>query len=232
MTDVRLAVSDTIPAPVPLAEALSMREAKERELFEDDPAMSTSLFLHPASASAHVLNAQKDRGKSRNINGPERKNGTVLADERERRPENRAQHSRNDIIINGAFDVDRRGIWEERADGHNPPRYSLDQTRSIDNLGVVSISTRPPPPSNGHSSDPSRSGTITPAQSREGAFGSHSPPRHSHNSRNSPFIPQEESWTGQYAGPASGFLQGPGGPFGRVAQNPGRTIYSQQHRAD
>jgi hypothetical protein len=110
----------------------------------------------------------------------------------------------------------------------------LDNSRPAHINGVVSISAaRPPLPSNGHSIAPSRSGTITPARSREEAFGSHSPPCHFHDSRNSPLLPQEEPWTGRYStGPASGFLQGPGGPLGRVAQNPGRTIYSQQHRTD
>lgn len=43
------------------------------------------------------------------------------------------------------------------------------------------------------------------------------------------FHPQDEAWPGQYTGPASGFLQDTRGPFDRVVQNPGRTIYSQQH---
>ncbi|KAF8237186.1 hypothetical protein L208DRAFT_1248962 [Tricholoma matsutake] len=185
-------LNDTIPAPVPLAEALAMRDAKEREL---DPAMSTSLSVHPTSASAPIANTQKNRGKSRNVNGPEWRNGK----------------------------------W---ADGHNSSRYGLEHARPSHINGVVSVSTHVPPPSNGHSTAPSRSGTITPARSREEAFGSRSPPRHFPDSHNSPLLAQEESWTGQYTGPASGFLQGPGGPFGRVAQNPGRTIYSQQHRTD
>jgi hypothetical protein len=186
--------------------------------------MSTS---HPTSASALVANSQKNRGKSRNVNGPERRNGVASTGGRERRPENRAQHGHDDTNINGTFDEDRHGVWGEWADGHNPARYGPTHVN-----GVVSISTHLPPPSNGHSTAPSPSGTITPARSREETFGSRSPPRHFHDSRNSPLLPQEEPWTGQYTGPTSGFLQGPGGPFGRIAQNPGRTIYSQQHRTD
>lgn len=222
-------LNDTIPAPVPLAEALAMRDAKEREL---DPAMSTSLSVHPTSASAPIANTQKNRGKSRNVNGPEWRNGSASTGGHERRPENRVQHGHDGTNMNGTLDEGRHGVWGEWADGHNSSRYGLEHARPSHINGVVSVSTHVPPPSNGHSTAPSRSGTITPARSREEAFGSRSPPRHFPDSHNSPLLAQEESWTGQYTGPASGFLQGPGGPFGRVAQNPGRTIYSQQHRID
>jgi hypothetical protein len=201
-----------------------MREAKERELFEDDPAMSTSLSMQSTSASAPVANTQKIRGKSRTSNGPEGRNGSASTGGRERQLA---------LNVNGVYDPHRHGDLGEWADRQNPSRYAVPvgQSRPPHN-GVASILTRLPPPSNGHSTAPSRSGTITPAQSREEPSGSHSPPRH-FDSRNSPLVlPQEEAWAGQYTGPASGFLQGPGGPFSRVAQNPGRTIYSQQHRAD
>jgi hypothetical protein len=198
-----------------------MREAKERELFEADPAMSS---MQSTSASAPVGNTQKARGKSRTSNGPEGRNGSASTGGRER-PEIRA------LNVNGVFDADRHGDFGEWADRQNPSRYAVGHSRPTHN-GVASILPRLPLPSNGHSTAPSRSGTITPAQSREEPSGSHSPPRH-FDSRNSPLLPPEEAWTtGQYAGPASGFLQGPGGPFSRVAQNPGRTIYSQQHRTD
>jgi len=93
----------------------------------------------------------------------------------------------------------------------------------------------PPPLTNGHSSGISRSlsppliqngsehGAI-PLQSRHpdshSRSRSRSPPFHAHN---------DPAWTGQFTGPASGFLQGSVVPFGRAnhIQNPGRTIYSQ-----
>ena len=214
-----------------------MREAKEKELFEDDPAMSTSLSVHPASVSAPVTNAQRGKGKSRNANGPDRRNGSAPTGGGERWSENRSQHGHEDTDINGTVHGDNHGVregWVEWVDGHDPSRYDLNHSRPPHINGEGSTSTGPPPPSNGHSTAPSRSGTITPARSREETLGSRSPPvRHFHDSHNSPLLPQEDSaWTGRYTGPASGFLQGPGGPLGRVAQNPGRTIYSQQHRTD
>jgi hypothetical protein len=55
------------------------------------------------------------------------------------------------------------------------------------------------------------------------------PDSHSHSRSPSPPFnaPNDPAWTGQFTGPASGFLQGSVVPFGRANQNPGRTIYSQ-----
>lgn len=97
------------------------------------------------------------------------------------------------------------------------------------------FSSIPPPLTNGQSSGISRSLTpsLTQNGSEHGAIplqsrypDSHphsrspSPPSHAHN---------DPAWTGQFTGPASGFLQGSVVPFGRTnnIQNPGRTIYSQ-----
>uniref|UniRef100_A0A8H7XQ41 Transcription factor CBF/NF-Y/archaeal histone domain-containing protein n=1 Tax=Psilocybe cubensis TaxID=181762 RepID=A0A8H7XQ41_PSICU len=68
----------------------------------------------------------------------------------------------------------------------------------------------------------SREESVEPASipSRDPKSLSHSPP-------------YDPVWTGQFTGPASGFLQGPSpSSFGRPTQNPGRTIYSQSHRSD
>ncbi|KAG6894652.1 hypothetical protein C0993_011066 [Termitomyces sp. T159_Od127] len=103
--------------------------------------------------------------------------------------------------------------------------------------GRLSLAARLSPLANGHSvsAAPSRSGTITPAQSHDPASDAAST-QHQPSATASPYPAQpEESWSAQlpYAtGPASGFLQGPGGPFGRVLQNPGHTIYSQEYRAE
>jgi hypothetical protein len=108
---------------------------------------------------------------------------------------------------------------------------SSSHPRPIHN-GISSASSIPPL-INGHSSGISRSLTppLSPNGSEHGAIPlqprypdthsrsrSPSPPFHAHN---------DPAWTGQFTGPASGFLQGSVVPFGRANQNPGRTIYSQ-----
>ena len=123
-------------------------------------------------------------------------------------------------------DVDKD--WD--MDPANHGGESSSHPKPIHN-GISSASSIPPL-INGHSSGISRSLTppliqngsehgANPLQSRHPDSHSHSrspsPPFHAHN---------DPAWTGQFTGPASGFLQG-SVPFGRANQNPGRTIYSQ-----
>lgn len=49
------------------------------------------------------------------------------------------------------------------------------------------------------------------------------------NSTPPSFVPP---WPGQFTGPASAFLQDSQSTFGRMVQNPGRTIYSQHPRPE
>ncbi|KAG5652964.1 hypothetical protein H0H81_002862 [Sphagnurus paluster] len=203
---------DTIPAPISLSEALLMREAKEKELFEEDPTASINL-----STSASAPPIHKTRPKARlQANGQ----GSISA-----RPE-RGSDSR------AASGDDRDGTYDDWSDGR-APRSGTSHSITVQN-GRLSLSARPSSLANGHTA-PSRSGTLTPSLSHTMSEAA-SPQQHP-ASRSSPSVAQEDppqGWTGsgQFTGPASGFLQGPGAPFGRVAQNPGRTIYSQQHRAD
>ena len=69
-------VLDTIPAPITLAEAIQLRQAKEKEILEDDPALAVNppaptLFPLPNGAPSLKL-----KGKGRNaVNGHEKANG-------------------------------------------------------------------------------------------------------------------------------------------------------------
>jgi hypothetical protein len=101
------------------------------------------------------------------------------------------------------------------------------------------FSSIPPPPINGHSSG---SRSLTPPLTQNGSehgaipLQSRYPDSHSHSRSRSPTPPfhahNDSAWTGQFTGPASGFLHGPVVPFGRANQNPGRTIYSQSTSHD
>lgn len=214
---------DTIPAPLTLSEALSLREAKEKELLEEDPAMAAPASIHPTTSASAPLARTKAKARS---NGSEKLNGSMSVGQG-RRSDSRSRRSHDDAG-DGVVDVDGDGAWSEWADRQVLSRSGSDlpHRSGRNGLGVLSAVARPSPLANGHSVVPSRSGTNTP-RSREDT--SEQPSPRPHVSRSSE---EASPWPGQYTGPASGFLQGPGGPFGRVAQNPGRTIYSQQHRAD
>jgi hypothetical protein len=232
--------ADTIPAPLSLSEALQMREAKEKELLEEDPAMSTSTSMH-FSASTSISgpshsNIPKGKGRIRATNGKERTNTGTSGSGFENRSDSRGRWSYGpgqDGTLGGGGRVDGAGgTWIDWSDGQAPslgPDHLA--TRPAQN-GVTSASAaRVSPIANGQNSTAYvRSRTLTPTRSRDERMEPPSPPHHPHHSHTSSFLPQDENWPGQYTGPASGFLQDPRGPFGRVAQNPGRTIYSHQHR--
>ncbi|KAF8073602.1 hypothetical protein FPV67DRAFT_1410930 [Lyophyllum atratum] len=212
-------LNDTIPAPVSLSEALLMRAAKEKEEFDEDP--GASLSIRPATyMTASAPAASKNKPKIRSsTNGQGSRSSS--ASRHDRRTDSRA--------ASGSLPLDEHdgdGAYSDWTDARGPgPSISVPN-------GRLSVSARPSPLANGHSAVPSRSGTLTPARSLEPS--EHASPHHYPTSQASPLATPEDpqTWPGQYTGPASGFLQGPGGPFGRVAQNPGRTIYSQQHRGD
>ncbi|KAG5335258.1 hypothetical protein C0989_001651 [Termitomyces sp. Mn162] len=210
-TAVNYSDMSTIPVPVPLSEAISLRAQKEKEAQESDPT---------APSSSRLSLSVPKKAKSR-------PNGTTPKHDKRPAKEPRPSTTPADSDSTYTDWIDTR-----------PPRPGGRPSISVYN-GRLSLSARPSPLANGHSvsAAPSRSSTITPAQSRD--------PSDAASVQHQPSTPvpsqPEENWSAQApppppppyaAGPASGFLQGPGGPFGRVSQNPGRTIYSQQYRTE
>ncbi|KAG6852786.1 hypothetical protein C0991_009123 [Blastosporella zonata] len=202
-----MSADETIPVPVPLSEAIKMREAKEKELFDADPTAPPT--ARPSGPSTSMSASAPRKAKSR-------LNGAPKHDRRSDKGLPRPTSAPIDSDSNYSDWTDTR-----------PPRTGGKPSISVYN-GRLSVSARPSPLANGHSvsAEPSRSGTLTPAQSHDTS--DMAPPQHQSASTASPFPAPPEPYTG----PASGFLQGSGGPFARVAQNPGRTIYSQQYHAE
>ena len=193
-----------------------MREDKEKGLF-DDPTMSMSTpSFKPSNKTA--MTQWPTRGWVM-TNGHPRKNGSSSSGRRERR-------------------TDRE---EPRVAEDSRLRVEASSSRAAaEYQGFVQNGISPvprPPLANGDSASSSRAPIVSPTRDDLGEhlaahqFLPPQPPLPS-PSRPPPFAAQDESWTGQYTGPASGFLTGPGGPFSHTAQNPGRTIYSQQHRTE
>ncbi|KAG6903241.1 hypothetical protein C0995_000136 [Termitomyces sp. Mi166 len=207
-------LSETIPVPIPLSEAISLRAQKEKEAQEADPT---------APSSSRLSTSISKKAKSRT-------NGTVPKHDK------RSSASTRELRPNST-PVDSDSTYSDWVDTR-PPRAGGRPAIAVYN-GRLSLSARPSPLANGHSAStaPSRSSTITPAQSHDPSPSDAASTQHHPSSTASPYPAQsEESWLSVQApyamGPASGFLQGPGGPFGRVSQNPGRTIYSQQYRTE
>lgn len=196
--------SDTIPACITLAEALVLRERKEKEMLEDNPAMAPS-FQMPSSAPTPdaeptMSDVPKPAKRSLSTNGKEKINGSAST-----------------------------GI--RRTSKRPTTAGDQMQTPHDEFLEMQASSSMSLPFINGHPSGISRS--LTPPLAQNGSdhgaipLQSQYPDPHSHScSPTPPFHAQDDpAWPGQFTGPASGFLHSVA-YFNRT-QNPGRTIYSQ-----
>jgi hypothetical protein len=220
---------DTIPSPLPLGEALQRREAKEKEILEADPAMSSWASGHlPNSVPGSYSSTSKGKGKARAVNGKDKSDGGVIKKERRPRDFNgRWSYMNGDSGENTGAD----GIevtwppctWPDERLPFRPTSHSPAQN------GAASISVGYLREGDLDTIRPTGGRNITPVArplDDQLEFSSSV----SYSGQQNAF-PQGEAWPGQYTGPASGFLH-PHGSFVRINPNPGRTIYSQQQRTD
>jgi len=227
-------LQETIPSPVSLSDALHLRELKEKELADDDPALSLSSSANPAdSISTAGPNSQAPKAKAKaRVNGKERRNGAASASSSRAGSQSRS-HSRSQRDHDTPAEVvdisDSVDISGSRRPSLNGESQSLSREQALARRPVQNgLRTAPMRPSplangNGHSSSTSRSGTVTPAPPLERL--EPLPPSTYPQQRR---IQQDEVRPTQHTSPTNGLLQGPGGPFGQPIDNPGRTIYTQQ----
>ncbi|THV05326.1 hypothetical protein K435DRAFT_745693 [Dendrothele bispora CBS 962.96] len=275
-------LQDIIPAPMSLSDALELREAREREAFDEDPSQAKSMSttsgrgLNPNSAlrpsmssSSHTTNPKPK--KSRSTNGKEKEKATGSAPSS--RSTSAVTHSHSNaptpsvsvgpgvapsstrgsqwVPGHGMLDARPWTHWTEPQTGPGGTFVNSRSPEASNRSVIVNGSSAPgyPTPNspttiNGHpdpapSASPSRSRTGTAAAGTTPASTSVPPtssasPSASKDSRPGSGSPVESisdhPTSSQFTGPASGYLQGPGGPspFSRSGTNHGRTIYSQQ----
>jgi hypothetical protein len=209
-------VTDTVPHPMSLADALVRREMKEKEV-DIDPAVPASSMIPSAffsvSGTSHLF-ASKSKGKSRVTNGKEKVNGSASTgkkDSKRKRESNDEGGARTSSRPNRGTRAAPRDEWPDvrpaepvshpsgslLANGASPYRYARQPQWAANQTTMRSDDFIEDP----HS------------RRVEPRYVSPPPPEDS------------DGWNGgQFAGP-SGFLQQ---PFNRIVSNPGRTIYSQQ----
>ncbi|KAK7469226.1 hypothetical protein VKT23_003715 [Stygiomarasmius scandens] len=265
-------LQDIMPTPMSLTDALELREAREKELFNDDPsqAQSTSTahnraynpntMLHPSLSSMSHTNSKPK--KSRSANGKEKANGSTPSS---RSGSVAAPHHSHVIppsvsvgpgagpSVRGQW-VPGHGVldarpWTHWAEPQVGPGGTFVNTHGpghersaviVNGSAPGHVAPSAPATSNGHPPSPSisRSGP-TPAEDSIPSASASVPPTSSSSSSakdsrpgsGSPVETTSDRQTpAQFTGPASGYLQGPGGPspFSRPGANQGRTIYSQQ----
>ncbi|KAF4617755.1 hypothetical protein D9613_006044 [Agrocybe pediades] len=237
-----MCLNDTIPAPVTLKEALVLRQERERQLYEENPAFSSSLYPTPAPpapsilpspepelATITTLSPPKPSKKAKNGNGKEKTNGSAV----HKRPYSRKQPKTSLPASDATMQVDHQQRAAESS--ITSLEQSQNNRRFARNGMSAAASSMPPHVLNGHSTG------LSPAHSPQSYSDDESmntgppppPPHDPHALSHSP--PYDSAWTqNHYVGPASGFLHGqppPPPPFAHASQNPGRTIY-QTHRPD
>lgn len=175
--------------------------------------MSTSLSLSLSGPNLSL----KGKGRVRGTNGKEKSNGSIRRDSRSRDPKGRWSYDfppGGSVGANSAEENWSSCTWSDERAAFAPTSAPIPNVVPEERL---------PPLDN--RSDSFVSHMVVP---RDGGpdVGL---PSHNHHPT-SAFLTANESWPGQYTGPASGFLH-PRGSFDRVSPNPGRTIYSHHHQA-
>ncbi|RPD62402.1 hypothetical protein L226DRAFT_532590 [Lentinus tigrinus ALCF2SS1-7] len=225
-------LDDTIPKPISIAEAMQRRAAKERELLEDDPAISAtapssppfypiqpgSISIGPSASASSKAKAKTRQSLAAQTNGQQENGSASVA----------ATPTPSAAIANtsasaarGSRQRDRRGRWSNApsANGsHEGTPSSTAGTEGQTRAGSARIRNRS-----------ARAREAAEAQTRGRSSHTNGTPslqngRSASAAHESP-SQQEQRAPNQVVGPASGFLED-GNRL--VNGNPGRTIYSQQ----
>ncbi|KAI8978693.1 hypothetical protein BD414DRAFT_115645 [Trametes punicea] len=234
-------LEDTIPKPISITEAMARRAQKEREMLEDDPAISaappSSPSLMPSTPTASAsISATKAKPKARQslaseANGKQKTNGSssaagasgsasISATSAAARQRYRDSNGRwrKASTVNGAHSEVTASSTGTRA-GSARIRNRSARAREAAEAATPSIHTT------------HQNGTSPLANGRSASSASMY-----QDARGSPGSPaQANRWAppGQFTGPASGYLEDGSrvllnGRSSSMADNPGRTIYSQQ----
>ncbi|KAG6376980.1 hypothetical protein JVT61DRAFT_1021 [Boletus reticuloceps] len=201
---------DTVPEPITLSEALERRKMKEKQDLETNPAMSsaTQSTAPGPTSSSHYLNGRL-KSRSRTANGKEKANAGASASLQ-------GEHRRQTGMLDLPDDPTSTNVVRSSSGRVIRSTRAARQDEEADDEEIEMTNGFAYP----HDYD-SWSGSASP---RRPPMANRPPHDNIHNSTPPPFA---SPWPGQFMGPASAFLQEPQSTFGRMVQNPGRTIYSQ-----
>ena len=216
---------DIIPQPISVADAFERRQAKERELLEDTPAISSTSTYIPSfvtSTGLALTNAQKGKTKTKaTTNGkakPSQPNASSMTKRQKEKAEKQQANSAETTEAEPTGPASASVSTSSRT--RKPRQEKLKQSEPVPHHEPKSeVSPDGPGPNdqNGFSSVPSPPWSIHPI--------------HPHVVARPPYpnggeLPPLPPSTQHFMGPASGFLQDHRLSFG--SDNPGRTIYSQR----
>ena len=223
----RLIRSEIIPQPISVAAAFERRQAKERELLEDTPAISSTSTYIPSfvtSTGLALTNAQKGKTKAKaTANGktkpPQPKTSSMTKRQKEKAERQKA---------NSAEITETETTGATSASASTSSRTTRKPSQETQKLPGPVSQHEPKPEVEPNGLGPNGQNGFPPIPSPPWSIH----PIHPHVVACPPFpnggdLPPPLPPSAQhFMGPASGFLQDPRLPFG--GENPGRTIYSQR----
>ncbi|KAI0648082.1 hypothetical protein C8Q79DRAFT_551981 [Trametes meyenii] len=247
-------LDDTVPIPMSITEAMTLRAAKERELLEDDPAVSAvapsspppmpGTPTGPASSSAAKPKPRTRQSLPAETNGKSRVglNGSASTVE----AASVSAHTHGSVSANeSAASVaarqrnrDSNGRWRKgaTANGHHSEGTPSSTGTRAGSARIRNRSARAR-----EAAEASHSGSHTayhngvlPLTNGRGRSASATSVHQDVNASPESTV-QTEQWSpGRFTGPASAYLEDGNRPpilngrSGSITDNPGRTIYSQQ----
>ncbi|KAL1950291.1 hypothetical protein VTO73DRAFT_5415 [Trametes versicolor] len=229
-------LEDTIPKPISIVQAMALRAAKERELLEDDPAISAAApssppFMPNIPSTSNSLSMTKPKPKVRqslpaetNGGAKPKMNGSASA---------AGASAGTSTSAAGASGRQRyrdsNGRWRRVNGGHSEgtPTSTTSTRASSARIRNRSARAREAEEASGHVAHPNGASPVANGHSASSA-GMHQDMNVSSGST----MPLDRLSPAQFTGPASGYLEDTGRLSfnGRtsMADNPGRTIYSQR----
>ncbi|KAF5369565.1 hypothetical protein D9758_002688 [Tetrapyrgos nigripes] len=233
-----------LPPPMSLADALELREARLKDIRDEDPSLSTlSITATPGQHSPNFdrlytsLSNSKPK-KNRSTNGKEKVNGAVssanasgMSSVHESAtpalPASNSGSGPQGWRSGPMLDARPWSHWADTAEGSSSNSHDDSHHPALGVNGSQSFALANGAPSIARPG--TATGTATPSVPPTSSS-SPSVTRDSRPESVSPVNSTTSDQQGQFTGPGSSYLQGPGGPspFSRTGADQGRTIYSQQ----
>ncbi|KAJ7459852.1 hypothetical protein FB451DRAFT_1182145 [Mycena latifolia] len=260
-------LQETIPSPVSLSEALKLRELKEKEMIDDDPALTPATY---SSTSGQTPSTFKPKVKKSVPNGKDKPYRGGSSSRSESRAHSQVRWDYEDVPASNGHHPQptstrggRESGWTRWPNGQNfmvvDPLLAAAQHNGLVSLahqrpsippvnGHASTSTPPPPRPRDTDASPARlhpnywqhsaPWTMVPATSAlrqsDSTSNGHATPAQPQADLNTTTrepgstVPSDSSTSVDASSPPIPATDGPSGPSSLVAQNPGRTIYSQK----
>ncbi|KAF9481161.1 hypothetical protein BDN70DRAFT_803975 [Pholiota conissans] len=160
-------LADTIPIPVTLADAFMLRQDKERELLEDNPALAIPYSNMPSAVPSPdpepMMSHPRPQKKSRSstTNGKEREKTNGNSSSKSKHGMKKSSRQDYDTLYPDISAPNGHLQWPNHVNGMNGPEEGHYRRSSRNGISSASTPSLPPPIMNGHPTRPSWPGQFT-----------------------------------------------------------------------